>query len=45
MPLGLILSGLFADRVGVNYWFLISGVLIIIIAIVCPLVTAISKLD
>lgn len=45
MPLGLILSGLFADRVGVNYWFLISGVLIIIIAIVCPLVTAIRNLD
>lgn len=45
MPLGLILSGLFADRVGVNYWFLISGVLIIIIATVCPLVTAIRKLD
>lgn len=45
MPLGLILSGLFADRVGVNYWFLILGVLIIIIAIVCPLVTAIRKLD
>lgn len=45
MPLGLILSGLFADRVGVNYWFLISGVLIIIVAIVCPLVTAIRKLD
>ena len=45
MPLGLILSGLFADRVGVNYWFLISGVLIIVIAILCPLVTAIRKLD
>ncbi len=45
MPLGLILSGLFADRVGVNYWFLISGVLIIIVAIVCPLVTVIRKLD
>ena len=45
MPLGLILSGLFADRVGVNYWFLISGVLIIIVAIICPLVTAIRKLD
>lgn len=45
MPIGLILSGLFADRVGVNYWFLISGVLIIIVAIVCPQVTAIRKLD
>ena len=45
MPLGLILSGLFADRVGVNHWFLISGVLIIVVAIVCPLVTVIRKLD
>ena len=45
MPLGLILSGLFADRVGVNHWFFISGILIIVIAIICPLVTAIRKLD
>ena len=45
MPLGLILSGLFADRVGVNQWFLISGILILVIAIICPLVTAIRKLD
>lgn len=45
MPLGLILSGLFADRVGVNHWFLISGVLIIVIAIICSLITAIKKLD
>ncbi|EQB86166.1 DHA3 family macrolide efflux protein-like MFS transporter [Clostridium punense] len=45
MPLGLILSGLFADRVGVNHWFLISGVLIIVIAIIYSLVTDIKKLD
>ena len=45
MPIGLILSGLFADRVGVNHWFLISGILILVIAIICPLVTAIRRLD
>ncbi|MDD4239330.1 MAG: macrolide efflux MFS transporter Mef(A) [Desulfotomaculaceae bacterium] len=45
MPLGLILSGFFADRVGVNHWFLISGILIIGIAILCPLVPAVRKLD
>ncbi|MBL4953703.1 macrolide efflux MFS transporter Mef(A) [Neobacillus sp. YIM B02564] len=45
MPLGLILSGFFADRIGVNHWFLISGISIIGIAIVCPLMTEIRKLD
>ena len=45
MPLGLILSGFFADRIGVNHWFLISGILIIGIAIVCPMMTEIRKLD
>lgn len=45
MPVGLILSGFFADRIGVNHWFLMSGVLIIIIAVICPLVTEIRKLD
>lgn len=45
MPLGLTLSGFFADRIGVNHWFLISGILIIGIAIVCPMMTEIRKLD
>jgi DHA3 family macrolide efflux protein-like MFS transporter len=45
MPLGLILSGFFADRIGVNHWFLISGILIIGIAAVCPMMTEIRKLD
>jgi len=45
MPLGLILSGFFADRIGVNYWFLISGILIILIAIICPMVKEVRKLD
>lgn len=45
MPVGLILSGFFADRIGVNHWFLMSGVLVISIAGICPLVTEIRKLD
>ena len=45
MPIGLILSGFFADRIGVNHWFLLSGILIIGIAIVCPMITKVRKLD
>ena len=45
MPIGLILSGFFADRIGVNHWFLLSGILIIGIAIVCPMITEIRKFD
>jgi len=45
MPVGLILSGFFADRIGVNHWFLISGILVIGIAIICPLVAEVRKLD
>jgi DHA3 family macrolide efflux protein-like MFS transporter len=43
MPVGLILSGAFADRIGVNRWFLISGILIIGIAVICLLVTDVRK--
>ncbi|SHK14246.1 macrolide efflux MFS transporter Mef(A) [Desulforamulus aeronauticus] len=45
MPIGLILSGFFADSIGVNHWFLLSGILIIGIALICPLVTEVRKLD
>lgn len=45
MSLGLILSGIFADRNGVNNWFLISGTLIVGIALVCPLIPVIKLLD
>ena len=45
MPVGLILSGFFADRIGVNHWFLMSGILVISIAVFCPLVAEVRKLD
>ncbi|WP_026895863.1 macrolide efflux MFS transporter Mef(A) [Clostridiisalibacter paucivorans] len=45
MPVGLILSGLFADRIGVSNWFLISGILIIGIAMICPFILVIKGLD
>lgn len=45
MPVGLILSGSFADQIGVSSWFLVSGVLITAIAFLCLLVPAVRKLD
>jgi len=45
MPLGSILSGAFADRIGVERWFLLSGILIICIASLCLLVPSVRKLD
>lgn len=33
MPIGLLLSGMFADIVGINNWFIISGFLIITLAL------------
>ena len=38
-------AAFFADRIDVNHWFLLSGILIICIAIVCPMITEIRKLD
>ncbi len=45
MPLGLILSGTFADQTGVSRWFLISGILISGIAFLCLMVPPVRKLD
>jgi DHA3 family macrolide efflux protein-like MFS transporter len=45
MPIGLILSGLFADRIGINHWFFVSGILIIGIALLCALIPAVRTLD
>ena len=45
MPVGLILSGMFVDLIGVNTWFFISGILIMVIALICPIVPAVKSLD
>lgn len=45
MPAGLIISGFFADRIGVNHWFLMSGIVIMVIAAACHLVPAVRGLD
>lgn len=45
MPLGLILSGIFADQVGVNRWFGISGIFILALAILSILHPSLKKLD
>lgn len=45
MPVGLILSGLLADKIGINNWFLISGILIACIALIAYLIPSIRRLD
>ncbi len=45
MPLGLILSGMFADGIGVSRWFLVSGMLLLSVAILAFLLPAMRKLD
>ncbi|QOX62371.1 MFS transporter [Anoxybacterium hadale] len=45
MPLGLLLSGAFADRIGVSIWFLLSGILILVLGIVTLLIPAYLTLD
>ena len=37
MPLGLILAGTFAELIGVENWFLISGILTVVIALICSM--------
>ena len=46
MPFGLVVSGLFADRVGVHTWFLISGMLCTLLSVVTvalPVVRGIER--
>lgn len=38
MPLGLGLAGVFAQRLGIENWFLISGVLTVILAFICLMI-------
>lgn len=45
MPMGLIVSGIFADRIGIHVWFMLSGCCIIGIALLCALHPAIRNLD
>ncbi len=45
MPLGLILSGAFADSIGVTRWFLLSGVGVVLTALVCRSIPSIRELN
>jgi len=45
MPLGLILSGMFADGIGVSRWFLVSGMLLLSGAMRAFLLPAMKKLE
>jgi DHA3 family macrolide efflux protein-like MFS transporter len=45
MPIGLILAGAFAEVIGVHTWFLISGVLVMLIALLMMSMPAIRALD
>ena len=45
MPIGLMLAGAFAEVIGVHNWFLISGLLVILIALVMLSMPAIRSLD
>lgn len=45
MPLGLILSGMFADGIGVSRWFLVSGMLLLSVAMLALLLPAMRKLE
>lgn len=45
MPIGLILSGMLADRIGVNRWFLLSGVATIAIGVLFYLIPSIREFD
>lgn len=44
MPVGLIISGFFADGIGVNKWFLITGILIVFISVLCHVIPSIKIL-
>ena len=45
MPVGLIFSGLFADKTGVSLWFFISGGLCVILAIATYLVPSVRSIE
>lgn len=45
MPIGLALSGVFADRVGIHNWFVLTGGLCMILAAVTYMIPSIRKID
>lgn len=45
MPLGLIISGLFAEQLGVNNWFFISGAAIVAIALISFILPSVKELN
>ena len=45
MPLGLVVSGAFADQIGVNRWFLFSGMAILLLAIIALCLPQLRKVD
>ena len=44
-PLGLIVSGIFAERYGVENWFLIAGVLVLAASVLCVAVPSVRICD
>ncbi|HHV13160.1 MAG TPA: MFS transporter [Clostridiales bacterium] len=45
MPLGLILSGLFADRIGVNYWFVFCGAASVLLSVLAISIKSVREID
>jgi len=45
MPLGLIVSGIFADKIGINWWFALSGICILALSLLSSLLPSMKKLD
>jgi DHA3 family macrolide efflux protein-like MFS transporter len=45
MPVGLIVSGIFVEFIGVNTWFMLSGFAIIGLAVLSVFIPSIRKLD
>lgn len=44
-PVGLSVSGVFAERFGVEKWFLVAGVLVLLAAVLCMIVPAVRNCD
>lgn len=45
MPLGLVLSGAFADRVGIHNWFALTGVACTLLAVLMYAIPSIRRID